>query len=113
MAQNEHKIILSEIAEEMLLTHTEFIARISTTAARKLLSEFKKIKGRLSRNPHQFPFADEIDAPGISPKTYRKCLFYNRYKALFLIEDDNVYIDAIIDCRQENAELFCDSMIDL
>jgi len=100
------EVILSRRSDKMLLSHTEFLARVSPAAARKLLSDFKKVTKKLTDNPFQFPFADELDALSIPPETYRKSLFYARYKALFVIEKDVVYIDAIIDCRQENKNLF-------
>jgi plasmid stabilization system protein ParE len=86
----------------MMLKHTKFLANVSPDAARRLLAEYKKVAKLIADNPLQFPFADEIDVPGILPQTYRKCLFARRYKALFLVEGNNVFIDAIIDCRQEN-----------
>ena len=88
------------------MLHTEFLARVSLVAARRLLADFRKVKIRLAANPFQFPFADKTDAPGIPPETYRKYLLCERYKALFLVEGSNVYVDAIIDCRQENADIF-------
>ena len=90
----------------MLLLHTEFLARLSLAAARRLVECSEEAKVRIADNPYQFPFADELDAPGTPSGTYRKCLFFGRYKALFLIEGDGVFIDAIIDCRQENSALF-------
>jgi len=53
-----------------------------------------------------YPFADELDVPGIPLKIYRKCLFNERYKVIFLVEDNNVRIYAIIDTRMENKNLF-------
>jgi len=101
-----YRVRLARHADTMLLSHTKFLANVSPPAARKLVSDFKKAKNKLAKDPNQFPFADEFDALGIPQKTYRKCIFYGRYKALFLIENDNVYIDAIIDCRQENKNIF-------
>ena len=106
MTQRKHSVRLARRADKMLLAHTEFIAQISAAAARNLLSGFKKTIARLADNPYQFPYADELDVPGIPSETYKKCLFGGRYKALFLIDGDDVYIDAIIDCRQENKDLF-------
>jgi len=106
MAKRLYNVILAERSDTMLLLHTEFLAQASPAAARRLISEFKKATKRLSENPFQFPFADEIDAPGIVQGTYRKCFFYGRYKALFLVDGNNVFVDAVIDCRQENANLF-------
>jgi plasmid stabilization system protein ParE len=106
MVQKPYKVTLARRADGMLLSHTEFLARISPAAARRLHTDFKKAAGRMEENPFAFPFADEVDVPGIPPETYRKCVFYERYKALFLVEGSDVLIDAIIDCRQENADLF-------
>jgi plasmid stabilization system protein ParE len=106
MARKKYNIKLASRADKMMLSHTEFLAKASPDAARKLLAEFKKAIKRIDDNPLQFPFADEIDVPGILPRTYRKCLIRQRYKALFLVEGNDVFIDAIIDCRQENLDVF-------
>ena len=106
MTHSKYDVRLANRADRMLLAHTEFISRISTSAGRKLLSEFRSAESRLSEDPYLFPFADDLDVPGIPPETYRKCLFYGRYKAIFLIDGSNVFIDAIIDCRQENKGLY-------
>jgi plasmid stabilization system protein ParE len=107
MTKRKHKVILSERADVMLLNHTTFLAKVSTFAARRLISDFKAVTANISRNPEQSPYADELDVPGIPYRTYRKSVFSGRYKALFFIEDNTVYIDAIIDCRQDNNNIFC------
>ena len=106
MDDKKFSVILSRRSEIMMLSHTEFLVRVSVVSARKLLSEFKKVTGRIAENPHQFPYADELDANGIPLQTYRKAMFYSRYKALFVVEGNNAYVDAIIDCRQENNDIF-------
>jgi len=100
-----YNVTLSRRANNMLIAHTEFLARVSIPATRKLLKEFRKVTKTLEDNPLQYPFADEMDVPGISLETYRKCLFDGRYKAICLVDGDMVYIDAIIDCRRENKTL--------
>jgi len=82
MTPQNYNVIIARRADGMLLSHTEFLIRVSPVAARRLLSDFRKTAKRLAENPFQFPFADELDAPGIPPETYRKCLFEDRYKAL-------------------------------
>ena len=102
----KYNVILSRRADHMLISHTEFLARVSSPAARRLLVDFRKVKKVLEETPFQYPFADERDAPGIPLETYRKCLFDGRYKALYLVEENIVHIDAVIDCRQENDNLY-------
>ena len=106
MAQSKYKVQIAWRANNMLLLHVEFLTQVSPKAARMLVLEFKKVKDRLSDNPFQFPLADEFDVPGITPGKYRKCLFFGRLKVIFLIESKDVFIDAIIDCRQENSDLY-------
>lgn len=106
MAQPKYNVSIARRADRMLLSHTEFLARVSLAAARRLLADFRKVTKQLGDNPLAFPFADEVDAAGIPPSTYRKCLLDKRYKALYIVENTDVYIDAIIDCRQENANLY-------
>jgi plasmid stabilization system protein ParE len=106
MSGQKYEVSLSRSAERMLLQHTEFLAQVSPASARRLISSLVKVKSRLSDNPYQYPFADDLDVSGIPPVTYRKCLFEKRYKALFLIEGNDVHVDAIIDCRQENKSIY-------
>lgn len=106
MDNEKYNVDITHRAKCMMVKHTEFLARVSQKAARKLTADLKKMEEELSEDPYRFPFADDLDAPGIPPKTYRKNLFYGRYKALFLIEGNNVFVDAIIDSRQENKDLF-------
>jgi len=106
MEEARFDVRLANRADSMLLAHTEFLARVSPSAARKLLSEFRSVQKMLAEDPYMFPYADEQDVPGIPPEIYKKCMFFGRYKALFLIEENYVYIDAIIDCRQENIDLY-------
>lgn len=106
MALQKYNVILARRADRMLLSHTEFLARVSPSAARRLLADFRKVTKYLADDPLMFPFADDLDVPNIPPDTYRKCLFDKRYKAIYLVDGSNVYIDAVIDCRQENAKLY-------
>ena len=55
----------------------------------------------LEENPFQFPVETEYELPA---GQYRKALFYKRYKALFIVEGKNVYLDAVLDCRQDNEK---------
>jgi len=106
MATKSYNVILAKRADVMLVLHTDFLVRVSPAAARRLVSDFKRVKTRLAENPYQFPFADDLDVPGVAPNMYRKCYFYGRYKALFLIDGSDVFVDAVIDCRQENMDIF-------
>ena len=78
------------------LPHTEFISRVSVSAAERFVVDFEAIICRLSENPYQFPNCDD---PNLAD-TYRKAIFAKWYKMIFSVEDDTVYIDAVVDGRQ-------------
>lgn len=58
--------------------------------------DFEAIICRLSENPYQFPSCDD---PNLAD-TYRKAIFAKWYKIIFSVEDDTVYVDAVVDGRQ-------------
>ncbi|MDR1731329.1 MAG: hypothetical protein LBR61_04475 [Synergistaceae bacterium] len=106
MRRGKYAVILSSRADLTLARHIEFMARVDSKAARNLLADFRTASARIGDNPLMFPYADETDIPGIPKETYRKCLFHNRYKAIYIFENETAYIDVIIDCRQKNDNLF-------
>jgi plasmid stabilization system protein ParE len=98
----KYSVILSSRVEAQLLQHMEFLARVSVPAAKRFREEYARILDRLEDNPHQFPV--ETD-PNLPAGLYRKALFAKRYKALFSIVENLVYLDAVVDCRQQNEML--------
>lgn len=99
MAKGSIRVVLSSRAERMLLTHAEFLARVSPSASRKFIAEFKKAAQSIADNPNQFPF---ISPSGLPQGLYRKCLFHGRYQIVYLVNKDVVYFDSVLDCRQDN-----------
>ena len=94
----KYKVIFGSRVDNMLLRHVEFLARVSVPAAKQFRDDFKKVIRDLEENPYQFPYEVDMNLPA---DTYHKALFAKRYKALFLIEDKTVYLDAVVDCRQD------------
>ena len=97
---SKNKVILGSRVDAMLLRHVEFLARVSIPAAKRFREEFKKVVRDMADNPYQFPYEADMNLPA---DTYRKALFAKRYKALFLLEGETVYLDAVVDCRQDNG----------
>ena len=96
----KYRVIPAGRVDGMLLRHVEFLARVSVPAARRFRDDFAKLVRELEENPYQFPYELDMNLPA---ETYRKALFSGRYKALFLIEGRTVYLDAVLDCRQNNG----------
>lgn len=95
--KKHYEVIVSRSAEQMLKNHILFLARVSINAARRLRKEYAEVLDALEENPYQFPPEEDMDLPD----EYRKALFGKRYKAVFSVEASTVYLDAIVDCRQE------------
>ena len=94
----KHKIILATRVRFQLLQHTSFLSRVSPPAAKRFRQSFSKTIERLKENPFQFPIDSvfkELNLP------FRDALFEGRYKVLFTIENNVVYVDSVIDCRQQ------------
>ena len=93
----KYEVIAAPYLDEMLLEHIRFISRVSVPAARRFRAEFAELIRRLGENPYQFPVYDD---PNLPSDTYRKALFARWYKAVFVVEGNCVYIDAVIDGRR-------------
>ncbi len=96
----KYTVIVSRRADEMLIWHARFLAQVRVSVARRMTSEFAKVLDELEQNPYQFPAELDYNLPG---GAYRKALFSKWYKAVFSVVENAVYLDAILDCRQDNT----------
>lgn len=96
-----YTVTVSRRADAMLVRHARFLANVSVPAAKGLTKDFSKVLDALEDNPFQFPVETEYELP---PGQYRKALFCKRYKTLFTVEGKDVYLDAVLDCRQDNSK---------
>jgi len=96
----KYRVILAPELDGMLLSHVRFIANVSVPAAKRFRTEYAEIIKRIADNPYQFP---EYENPALPKGIYRKALFAKWYKAVFYVEGDTVYLDAVVDGRSENG----------
>ena len=97
----KYTVIVSRRADEMLIRHARFLAQVRVSAAKRMTAEFEKVLDTLEQNPFQFPPETGYDLPD---GVYRKALFSKWYKAIFSVAEDTVYLDAVLDCRQDNTD---------
>lgn len=97
----DYTVIVSKRADEMLIRHARFLVQVRVSAARRMTAEFARVIDTLEKNPFQFP--PELDY-NLPDGAYRKALFSKWYKAIFSVEEKTVYLDAVLDCRQDNKE---------
>lgn len=96
--QNKYRVIVSERATQMLVSHAAFLAQASPEAAQRLTAAFEKAANSLERMPQRCPW---LRGEYIPRNAYRFILFEKRYMIIFQIVDDIVYADYVLDCRQD------------
>lgn len=94
----KYHIIISERAKEMLGMHIRFLAQVNKAAAGKLKNRLVAEIRSLQTMPQRFPFFNEAYIPA---NKYHKLYVENWYLVLYQIKDDTVYVDWILDCRQD------------
>lgn len=94
----QYQVIISEQAKQNLLLHVRFLAQISKPAAQKLRKRLVEEIRSLEQMPHRYPF---LNVEFIPPNKYHKLYVENNYLILYQIRDCTVYVDWIVDCRQD------------
>jgi hypothetical protein len=98
-----YSIVISEQAAEMLVSHARFLAQVSEAAAFRLITAFTKNIADLEIMPEANPW---LPTPPsllqiVPEHKYRKLLFEKRYLMIYQVKGDMVYVDAVVDCRQD------------
>jgi len=94
----QYKIIVSDRARQMLAGHVRFLAQKSPAAARKVKNDLMNAIRSLSIMPKRFPF---LTAEFIPLNKYHKMIVEKYYLVLYQIKDQTVFVDYIVDCRQD------------
>lgn len=93
-----YKVIISDEAAQMLVSHSRFLAQVSEKAALDLIAEFSEKAKSLEKFPERNPWLSD---PYIPAGKYRKLLMGKRYLLIYQIKGDTVYVDYVVDCRQD------------
>lgn len=94
----QYKVIVSERARQMLAGHVRFMAQKNPSAAREVKNQLMDAIRSLHQMPERCPF---LDADFIPLNKYHKMFVKKWYLILYQIRDQIVYIDYIVDCRQD------------
>ena len=97
MAERKYRVIASRRAAQMLTSRAAFPAGASPSAAEQLLTAFEAAAKSLEQFPQRCPW---LRGDYIPPNKYRCRLFAERYLLIYQIQDDIVYADYVVDCRQ-------------
>ena len=92
------KVIISEATAQMLVAHSRFLAQVSESAALQLIDEFNEKVKWLEEFPERNPWLCD---PSISAGIYLKLLLEKRYLIIYQVKGSTVFVDAIVDGRQD------------
>ena len=98
MPDKRYEVIVSERAMNMLTSHVGFFARVSKNAAVKLRDEIIAEMKALDFMPESYTWLSNEYIPA---NKYRKKQVGKRYLLIYQIIDNKVYIDYVLDCRQD------------
>lgn len=91
------RVITASRVPSQVKSHVQFLLNVSIRAAKAFRNDLNKTLIEIQSNPFQFPYDTAFDDEDLK---YRKAVFSKRYKILFFVENDDIHIDAVVDCRQ-------------
>ena len=98
-----YRVVVDTDAGEQLTAHAAFLANVSVDAANRLVDSFVSAAKSLESSPLRGPW---LHAAFIPANTYRYLMFEKRYALVYRVRDDVVYVDHVIDQRQDYRWLF-------
>ncbi len=101
-SHKEYRVVISDEAAQMLVSHSRFLAQVSESAAFQLIAEFEDKTKSLKAFPERNPWL--LD-PLVPVGKYRKLLMAKRYLLIYQVKGDTAYIDVVVDCRQDYSWL--------
>ena len=94
----QYKVIVSPEAQRLMGNCVLFLAEKSMDAAIALKDRLVGEIRKLDHMPERYPFFNE---PYIPANKYHKMFVEKYYLILYQIKDDTVYVDYVVDCRQD------------
>ena len=98
MFYEKYHVLVSPPADRKLAHHIEFLSRVSESAAERLYAEYRETLSFLEQSPELCP--SYIPQKPIDADLKYK-MFTKRYRIVFEIIDNEVYVYDVQDCRQD------------
>jgi len=93
-----YQVIIDPAANDRMFEHFEFLARVSVSAANRLLEGLLKSIRTLKTSPFRNP---PYNRPYLTPGKYRYMISDKKYRIIYQVDGDFVFVDDIQDCRQD------------
>ncbi len=94
----KYEVVISDEATHMLVSHARFLAQVSESAAMRLINAFQESTSSLMQFPERNPWLTDQMIPN---GKYRKLLLEKRYLLVYQIKEATVYVEAVVDTRQD------------
>jgi len=94
----KYNVIVSERAKRMLEQHMRFLAEKNEEAARRITQDLLDAARSLADMPQRYPFFSHAYIPA---NKYHKMVVTKYFLLLYQIRDDTVFVDYVVDCRQD------------
>jgi hypothetical protein len=97
--EKEYHVYIDPAANDRMADHMEFLARVSEEAADRLLDELMINIRSLKTMPFRNPI---YNRPFLTIDKYRNLIVGKRYRIVYQVDGDCVFVDHIQDCRQSD-----------
>jgi mRNA-degrading endonuclease RelE of RelBE toxin-antitoxin system len=97
----KYRVLVSPVVNDRMYAHFLFLAQVSESAARNLLARLIKDIQSLEYMPQRNPY---FDRPYLEQGKYRYKLSYRRYRIVYQVIKDCVFVEDIQDCRQDDEK---------
>ena len=97
----KHLVFVSPAANDRMFDHILFLAQVSDKAAHDLLNQLMEDIQSLENMPQGNPY---LFRPYLEDRKYRYKLSYKRYRIVYQIINNNVHVEDIQDCRQDDEK---------
>lgn len=94
----KYEVIVSAEAALNIETHVLFVADVSIEAAFELKDSIMSAIRSLEQMAERHPFLNEKYLP---MNKYHRMVVSKRYLVLYQIRDNTVFVDHVMDCRQD------------
>lgn len=95
---HNYEVRISPRAAQLLREHAMFLSNANQNSANKFIEEFQNVSASLSSMPYQAPI---LHSDEFQNEKYRKLLFFKHYLLIYQIKDNTVYIEYVLDCKQD------------
>ncbi len=96
--ENKFQVIISKRAAQQLVEQAAFVAQLEERLAHQLVVDFRKAADSLQSFPYRNPI---LCSDVFATEKYRKMLFGKWYLLIYQIKGERVFVEYVIDGRQD------------